>query len=95
MSRVAWKLPYISPLLYQKRFINNNSFSFRFRNSIIPSNFIEEKKKVKIFNGIWYISIQLSNNMLNCKFGEFSFTKRSDTQTHLKKKRKKKSKSKR
>jgi ribosomal protein S19 len=28
--------------------------------------------------------------MLGCKFGEFSFSKRSDTQTHLKKKVKKK-----
>jgi len=32
--------------------------------------------------------------MLGLKFGEFSYTKRSDTQTHLKKKRKKKPKGK-
>jgi ribosomal protein S19 len=32
--------------------------------------------------------------MVGCKLGEFSYTKRSDTQTHLKKKRKKKPKGK-
>jgi ribosomal protein S19 len=36
----------------------------------------------------------LSNTMAGFKFGEFAFTKRSDTQTHLKKKRKKKTKGK-
>lgn len=94
MSRSSWKLPYISLIFFQKRFLTKSLSNIRIRNSIIPSIFIDNKIKICIFNGIWYLSVLMSNNMLGCKFGEFSFTKRSDTQTHLKKKRKKKPKGK-
>jgi ribosomal protein S19 len=92
MNRVKWKLPYISLKLFQNRFLLKNNSKLRIRNSVIPILFIENKIKVSIFNGIWYLSTLLSKNMKGSKFGEFSYTKRSDRQTHLKRKRKKKPK---
>jgi ribosomal protein S19 len=97
MLRSAWKLPYISLLFFQKRFLKSNSFileKIHLRNSIIPTIFMDNRIKINIYNGIWYLSINLTNMMIGCKFGEFSYTKRSDKQTHLKQKRKKKSSSK-
>jgi ribosomal protein S19 len=92
MTKSSWKLPYISLNFFQNRFLNKSILNIRLRNSFIPINFINKKIKICIFNGIWYLSIFMSTNMLGCKFGEFSFSKRSDTQTHLKKKVKKKTK---
>lgn len=95
MSRSSWKLPYISLLFFKNRFLKNNLIlSTRSRNSIIPAIFIEKKIKICIFNGVWYLSTLINSNMFGCKFGEFAFTKRSDTQTHLKKKVQKKPKGK-
>jgi len=94
MSRSIWKLPYISLLFFQNRILNGKFDKIRIRNSIIPSIYMEKRIKILVFNGIWYLSILISNNMQNCKFGEFSYTKRSDRQTHLKQKRKKKPKGK-
>lgn len=87
-------MPYIAPSYFQKRFLERENIKFRLRNSLIPFIFIDKKIKIRISNGIWYLSVQAANNMLGFKFGEFSLTKRSDTQTHLKKKRKKKTKGK-
>jgi len=94
MLRSAWKLPYISLLFFQNRFLKGKVEKVRIRNSIIPSIFMENRIKIYVFNGIWYLSINVSNMMMGSKFGEFSYTKRSDKQTHLKQKRKKKSSSK-
>jgi ribosomal protein S19 len=91
MSRSQSKLPYISLIFFQNRFLNKSDLNVRVRNSFIPSLFVNNKLKVHVFNGIWYLSVLMSSGMLGFKFGEFSFTKRSDRQTHLKKKRKKKS----
>lgn len=94
MLRSAWKLPYISLLFFQNRFLKGKVEKVRIRNSIIPSIFMENRIKIYVFNGIWYLSVNVSNMMMGSKFGEFSYTKRSDKQTHLKQKRKKKSSSK-
>jgi ribosomal protein S19 len=94
MSRSVWKLPYISLLFFQNRFLKGSVEKIRIRNSIIPSIFMDNRIKIYVFNGIWYLSVNISNMMMGCKFGEFSYTKRSDKQTHLKQKRKKKSSSK-
>jgi len=93
MVKSSWKLPYIHILLFQKRYLNND-VNINIRNSVIPFIFIDRKIKINIYNGIWYLSTLITNLMINHKLGEFSYTKRSDTQTHLKKKRKKKSKGK-
>lgn len=92
MIRSSWKLPYIPLMLFQRRFISRFNLDIRLRNSIIPFIFIDRKIKINIYNGIWYLSTVFTNLMLGHKLGEFSYTKRSDTQTHLKKKRKKKPK---
>lgn len=94
MIRSLWKLPYISLLLFKKKYLNKTNLNIKLRNSVIPYIFIDKNIKINIYNGIWYLSIVLSNTMLGFKLGEFSYTKRSDTQTHLKKKRKKKPKGK-
>jgi len=93
MIRSSWKLPFIHIKLFQKRFLKNN-MNYKYRNSYIPYIFIEKKLKINIYNGIWFLAILISNIMIGHKFEEFSYTKRSDTQTHLKKKRKKKPKGK-
>ena len=94
MARSSWKLPYISLLLFRRKFLTKTNLNIKIRNSVIPYIFIDKKIKINIYNGIWYLSTILSNSMLGFKLGEFSYTKRSDTQTHLKKKRKKKTKGK-
>jgi ribosomal protein S19 len=94
MSRSIWKLPYISLLLFKKKFLVKENINIKQRNSNIPTIFINKKIKINIYNGIWYLSTILSNTMSKFKLGEFAYTKRSDTQTHLKKKRKKKTKNK-
>ena len=94
MTRSSWKLPYISLLFFQNRILKNNLLNIRLRNSLIPIKLINKKIKICIFNGNWYLSIILTESMLGKKFGEFSFTKRSDKQTQLKIKLKKKPKGK-
>jgi len=92
MSRSSWKLPYIAPTLFKNRYLNTILSNIRIRNSIIPSIFIKKKIKFCIFNGTWYLSMIMMPNMLGHKFGEFIFTKKSDTQTHLKRKVQRKTK---
>lgn len=94
MSRSSWKLPYISSIFFQNRFLNNSVNNIRLRNSVIPTLFVDKRVRISIFNGVWFLSVILSPNMLGNKFGEFSFTKRSDRQTHLKRKVQKKPKGK-
>ena len=92
MSRSSWKLPYISSNLFQKRYLNKTNSNIRIRNSVIPTIFIDKKIKICIFNGTWFLSTIMMPSMLGHKFGEFIFTKKSDTQTHLKRKVQRKTK---
>jgi ribosomal protein S19 len=92
MKRSIWKLPYIHTVFFKKRFFFKNFFNLKIRNSVIPSSFCD--KRIRIYNGIWYLSKDIALNVVGFKVGEFSFTKRSDTQIHLKFKSKKKSKKK-
>lgn len=94
MLRSTWKLPYISKILFKNKFLNNKILNIRIKNSIIPNKFITNNIKICIFNGIWYLSIIMNPQMRGSKFGEFIFTKKIDTQTHIKKKVQKKSKGK-
>lgn len=90
MKRSSWKLPYIHPVLFKKRILNKKSILLKIRNTLIPFNFTD--KKLKIYNGIWYLSKEVASNMSGLKIGQFSFTKRCDKQIHKKKKGKKKNK---
>lgn len=94
MTRSTWKLPYIPLILFQNRFLNKQGLNIRIRNSVIPTIFMDKKIKLCIFNGTWFLSTLMMSNMVGFKLGEFSFTKRSDTQTHVKRKVQKKPKGK-
>lgn len=90
MKRSVWKLPYIHPTFLKKRNRSKNLITTKIRNSIISNFYVD--KKICIYNGIWFLSKDISSTMVGLKLGEFSFTKRSDTQLHIKRKSKKKSK---
>lgn len=92
MKRSNWKLPYIHSVLFKKRNLLKKQLFFRLRNSSIPKYLVD--KRIYVYNGIWFLSKNISNNMVGHKVGEFAFTKRSDTQLHLKRKSKKKTKKK-
>lgn len=92
MVKSNWKLPYISSNLFKKKFLEKKVINIRNKNSIIPYNFLKKNYKICVFNGIWFLSILMSVQMKGSKFGEYIFTKKIDTQTHLKKKVQKKSK---
>lgn len=92
MKRVIWKLPYIKPVLLKNNKLKKKNLKFSFRNSIIPHRYLD--KRVSIYNGIWFLSKEINKNMIGLKLGELSFTKRCDTQLHIRKKSKKKSKKK-
>jgi ribosomal protein S19 len=90
MKKSRKKLPFILPLLFNKKSLLSNKFMIlKNRSSIIP--FAYKNKRVKIYNGKFFLSKDLNQNMVGLKLGEFSFTKRSDTQIHKKFKSKKKS----
>jgi len=92
MKRSSWKLPYIHSLFFKKRSILKNLNAFSYRNSVIPVNCLN--KSVRIYNGIWYLGVDINKYKLGRKFGEFSFTKRCDAQIQSRRKSKKKSKKK-
>ena len=92
MSRSTWKLHYISLLFLKNKFMQKKTLNIRTKNSIIPYKFLKRNIKLCVFNGIWYLSILMNTQMKGNKFGQFIFTKKIDTQTHLKKKVQKKSK---
>lgn len=91
MKKSRKKLPFILPLLFNKKSLELKKILYiKNRCSIIPYTY--KDKKVKIYNGRSFLSKDLNQNSVGLKFGEFSFTKRSDTQIHKKFKSKKKSK---
>jgi ribosomal protein S19 len=89
MKRSSWKLPYLHPILFKSRVKNKNFFVSFARNILLTKPLLQ--KKVKIYNGIWFLSRDANTNLLGHKTGEISFTKKCDTQLHLKRKSKKKS----
>lgn len=90
MKRAVWKLPFIHNVFFKKRLLVKKLFNFKLRNSSIPYSLVD--KRIRIYNGIWFLSHDVALNTVGFKLGEFSFTKRCDTQIHLKSKSKKKSK---
>lgn len=87
--RSQWKVPYIDKLFFKKNIRRKKSLRLRFRNSAIPKKFI--KKRLKIYNGIWFITVFVKPDIVGTTLGEFSFSRRVGERTHLKEKRKKKS----
>lgn len=89
MKRSAWKIPYISSTFFQNRFKKPHVRKLKIRYSCIPSVFT--KKRVKVYNGKYYKSIDISLDMRKHKFGEYSWSKHAEGQIRKKGKSKKKS----
>jgi len=49
-------------------------------------------KIVNVYNGIWFLKVEITKYKIGHKFGEFAFTKCYDGQLKVKRKSKKKSK---
>lgn len=87
-KRSNWKLPFIHSLFFKKKNVQKKSLIFRIRNSNIPANFVN--KRIKVYNGTWFLSQDVMSNMIGFKLGQFSYTRRSDALIHSKVKRRKK-----
>lgn len=82
MPRVSWKMPFISPFLFSKPFINLDSSSESLkikpkiwnRNSVVCKLFVN--KRFRIFNGKTFITLNVTSDMIGHRLGEFSVTKR-------------------
>lgn len=81
--RSFWKLPYIHPIFFK----NTKKYLFQIRHSEIPFSLL--KKKIFIYNGIWFLSANITERMVGYKLGEFSFSRKCDGNIHKKKKKKK------
>lgn len=91
MKRPVWKLPFIHTSLMKSKKTNDSYFKskiFWFRNSTIPPYMVG--KKVRVYNGSWFLVQTINFDMVGTKFGEYSITKRFDTQLKSRMKAKKK-----
>lgn len=87
MSRSVWKIPFISNILFSNS-LKKKNFTVWSRCSTIPQIFVN--KKLRVYNGTWYLSLNVKPSMVGKKFGEFSFTKRTGSSIHTGSKKKKK-----
>lgn len=71
MSRSKWKATYFKQIKILKK--NDSNFLHASRNSKITSQFLG--KNFRIHNGKTYNDISVLKDMINHKFGEFSFTR--------------------
>lgn len=93
MKRVNWKLPFISSALMKSRCINSDVNKVKvlwFRNSVIPPFMVG--RRIRVYNGAWFLVQTINPEMVGTKFGEYSITKRLDGQLKSRMKTKKKSK---
>lgn len=95
MSRSKWKVPFISTIFLREDFVNNlYSFNTYKRNSTINTYLLD--KRLRVYNGLKFISFIVRKNMVGKKVGEFSITKVMGSaisiSMFLKKRRKKKKK---
>lgn len=76
MNRSNYKSNFIDLCLIKKIQSNNipNNLKIYSRRSTIHQSFVN--KIVHIYNGIKFIPILIKKEMVNHKFGEFSFTRR-------------------
>lgn len=90
--RSCWKVPFIAPNFFKNRFLKRKIYKIKIRHSIIP--YIFSNRRVLIYNGRFYSSIDILSSYIGFRFGDFCLTKTSRTFVHIKKKVKKKSKKK-
>lgn len=73
MVRSKWKLPYMSKIFFSNHFLNNSDPVIWHRNVAVSSSFVD--KKCTVYNGIWFLSLNVTDEMIGQKFGEFCATK--------------------
>lgn len=100
MTRSKWKFKFVEPSLfyqfhkYKETFQNKTnkseleSLEVWSRASVIKPEFVNSV--VEVYNGMNFVPIQLDFKLVNHKFGEFSFSKRSGPTIHVFGKKKKK-----
>lgn len=90
MKRPSWKLPYISSSLMKSRNVisENKTKILWCRNSQIPPYMVG--RRVRFYNGAWFLVQTITLDMVGTKFGQYSITKRFDTQMQSRMKSKKK-----
>jgi len=91
MKRPVWKLPFIHQSLMKTKKVNDGYFKnkiFCFRQSVIP--FYMVGKRIRVYNGSWFLVQTINLDMIGTKFGSYSITKRFDTQLKSRMKTKKK-----
>jgi ribosomal protein S19 len=74
MSRVNWKGPYINTKIYNINNLDTKNIIEFSRNIIITPNLIGFN--FIVHNGKNLLKIKITEDMIGCKFGEFSFTRK-------------------
>lgn len=80
MSRSLWKGPFIEgTILKQVKINNKNKKNYKVirifsRNSVIFPSFVG--LRFEIYNGFKFNTIEIKENMIGFKFGEFVFTRK-------------------
>ena len=95
MSRSKWKGVFVNKNLLKKIFNkkkNNDFIYIHSRNSTIIKEFVG--LHFKVYNGIRYFNVFVTEQLVGHKFGEFSYTRRLSQNIHEKSKNKKKKKKK-
>ena len=74
MTRSPWKVPYISNIFFSNYYLTNSEIPLWNRHSIIPYSLLN--KIFFVYNGIWFIKLEVTIDFIGFKLGEFGFTKR-------------------
>jgi len=87
MSRSKWKGVFVCHSLYKKFLFFkkakiNNFIQIYNRSSVVLNEFVGGH--FKVYNGLKFINLFVTENKVGCKFGEFSFTRRLRRCIHLK-----------
>lgn len=91
MSRSKWKGVFLCYSLYKKYFLNKIKYDYiniYTRSSVILSEFVGAH--FKVYNGLKFIKVFITENKVGHKFGEFAFTRKLRKFIHAKDNSKKK-----
>jgi small subunit ribosomal protein S19 len=93
MSRSKWKGMFVCYSLYKKYLVFKKAKTNIFikiynRSSVVLNEFVGGH--FKVYNGLKFINLFVTENKIGCKFGEFSFTRKLRRCIHLKSEIKKK-----
>jgi len=93
MCRSKWKGVYFSYIIYKKYLLSKQKYNFiklYSRNSTILLELLG--LHFKVYNGIRFINVFVTENKIGFKFGEFSYTRKLRKLLHYKSKLNKKKK---